>query len=197
MKVKGKILSFLGLVAIYFVFLPLASVGAEKVVVFLKSEAQVKGSYILLEEIAEKIRAEESLKESILKTRIGSSPLPGRRRILNRDYVLVRLYQRGLSPDEIIVKGSQEVVVTRELPSSGFLDNGKFFLDGNNLLVRRGNLVKLILETGNLKIITQGKALKSGKKGDIIEVLNISSFRKIKGEIIAPYTVKVNFIDNF
>jgi len=151
MKARGKVLLSFALTLIYLICPCLVSVSAQKVVVFLKSEAQVEDDVILLGDIAEEIRAEGGLKERLLKARIGSSPLPGKRRTLSNQV----------------------------------------------FLVKRGDLVRLMLETKNLKIVTRGKALESGKKGDIIEILNMSSFKKIKGEIVAPLTVKVSPFNNF
>ena len=197
MKVRGKVLLSFALTLIYLICPCLVSVSAQKVVVFLKSKAQVEDDVILLGDIAEEIRADGGLKERLLKARIGSSPLPGKRRTLSRDYILVRLYQKGLSPEDVAVLGSSEIVVTRESILSDLSGEKKPSLKDQVFLVKRGDLVRLMLETKNLKIVTRGKALESGKKGDIIEILNMSSLKKIKGEIVAPLTVKVSPFNNF
>jgi len=189
---KSKLFLILGLIFLSLACLPAPLLGEEKVVVFLKPQAQVKGDFIYLEEIIQDIKADKALQQKLIKIKVGSSPLPGKTRSLNKDYILVRLYQNGLSPDEVLMQGSEKVLVIRKSPTPLFSDK-KILSEGEeNYLIKRGDTVNLVVEEGNLRIVTRGRALKSGRKGEIIEVLNISSFKKIKGEIIAPFTVKVS-----
>jgi hypothetical protein len=185
---KGKLFLIPGLIFLSLAYLSAPLAGEEKVVVVLKSRVQVKGDFIYLEEIIQDIEADERLKQRLIKIKVGASPLPGKMRSLNKDYILVRLYQSGLSPGEVSVQGTERVLVLRE----SFSDEQTFSEGGENYLIRRGDMVNLVVEEANLRVVTRGRALKSGRKGEIIEVLNISSFKKIKGKIIAPFTVRVS-----
>jgi len=164
-----------------------------KIIITLKDKVKVKGNSIYLGEIVKDIKAEKKLKNKLYRIKIGASPLPGKSRRLNKDYIMVRLYQNGLYPGQVLIKGKNEIVVLREAqdlslsgknysPSAGVEDNP---------VIRQGNLVNLIVEDKNIKIITRGKALNSGRKGDKIRVLNTSSFKILEGEVIDSFTVKI------
>jgi len=153
-------------------------------VVFLKAEARVRGNSIYLEEIVQDIKADKPLKQKLMRIKV--------KRILSKDYILVRLYQSGLSPGDVVVEGREKIVVTRESFLSPLEDKLNFSEGEENYLVKKGDMVNLVVEEANLRVVMRGRALESGKKGEMIQVLNISSFKKVKGEIVAPFTVKVN-----
>jgi len=58
-------------------------------------------------------------------------------------------------------------------------------------LVKRGELVSVIAETGALKIRSRGKALGDGKAGDLVQVRSEGSRRVVDGIVISPGVVKV------
>jgi flagella basal body P-ring formation protein FlgA len=58
-------------------------------------------------------------------------------------------------------------------------------------LVKRGELVSVIAETGVLKIRTRGKALGDGKAGDLVRVRTEGSRRVIDGVVMSAGVVKV------
>jgi flagella basal body P-ring formation protein FlgA len=60
-------------------------------------------------------------------------------------------------------------------------------------LVRRGDIVVMIAESGGLRISTQGEARQKGAKGDRIKVMNLDSRKSVYGRIIDRSTVKVDF----
>ncbi len=181
----------IGVVIFALGFFPSPSLSKEKVKIVLKPQAEVAGDFIYLGEIVESIKAEEMLRQKLMGIKVGSSPLPGGKRQLNKDYVMVRLYQNGFSPGEVLVEGSYEVLVVRK--SFTFLSEKKQSrYKGESYLIKRGDEVNLVIEDENLKIITKGKALEPGKRGEIIEVFNTSSFKKIKGKVVAPFTVKID-----
>lgn len=192
MKKRNRCLLILSLVYFSLVYLPLPLLSQEKVVIFLKPQAHVTGDFIYLGEIIQNIKADKALQQKLVRIKVGSSPLPGKMRSLNKDYVLVRLYQNGLSPDKVLIQGNDKVLVIRESSSALFSDKKILFQDEKNYLIKRGDIVNLIVEKKNLRIVTRGRALQSGRRGEIIEVLNISSYKKIKGEIVAAFTVKIS-----
>jgi len=169
--------------------------GDEKVVVILESEAKIKGDSIYLGEIVKDIKADKALKEKLLGMKVGSSPLPGGRRTLNKDYILVRLYQNEILPGQVLVKGPEEVLVVRERQDYHIWEKGVPFNNDENYIIKRGDSVNLVIEGKALRVVTRGRALEPGKIGDMIEILNTSSFKKIKGKVTAPFTVVVSIPD--
>jgi len=60
-------------------------------------------------------------------------------------------------------------------------------------LVKRGSLVILIAEKGNLKVSTKGLAREDGGLGAIIRVENVTSGKIVTGRIVEPGVVAVDF----
>jgi len=60
-------------------------------------------------------------------------------------------------------------------------------------VVRRGDLVTVIVETPTLRIIAQGKALGEGRVGERISILNLNSKKVILAEVLQPLVVKVPY----
>lgn len=60
-------------------------------------------------------------------------------------------------------------------------------------LIKSGQMVTIIAESGALKISVTGKARSSGAEGDIIRVQNISSLKEIPARVIDASTVQVGF----
>lgn len=58
-------------------------------------------------------------------------------------------------------------------------------------LIKRGERVTVIAETGSLKIRTVGKALSDGKSGDLIRVESEASKRVVDGIVVSRGVVKV------
>jgi len=58
-------------------------------------------------------------------------------------------------------------------------------------LVKRGQRVTLIVETGPLKIRSTGKAMNDGKSGDLVSVKSDGSLRTVDGIVISPGVIKV------
>jgi len=58
-------------------------------------------------------------------------------------------------------------------------------------LVKRGQRVTLIIETGPLKIRSTGKAMSDGKSGDLVQVRSDGSRRMVDGIVVSPGVIKV------
>jgi len=65
----------------------------------------------------------------------------------------------------------------------------------NDLLIamtmKRGTVVTMVLETPQMLITTQGRAMEDGAEGDLVDVMNIASNRVVKATIVDPTTVSV------
>jgi flagella basal body P-ring formation protein FlgA len=62
---------------------------------------------------------------------------------------------------------------------------------GPPMLVRRGQLVTMRLDSAGLSVTAEGQALQSGGAGDTVRVLNPSSRAVIEAEVSGPRTVRV------
>lgn len=62
---------------------------------------------------------------------------------------------------------------------------------GAPALVQRNETVTLVYRSGGLAIVTEGRALDRGGRGDRISVMNLSSRSIVEGEVTARQTVNV------
>ncbi|MEK7360153.1 MAG: flagellar basal body P-ring formation chaperone FlgA, partial [Planctomycetota bacterium] len=58
-------------------------------------------------------------------------------------------------------------------------------------LIKRGECIKLLLQSGNLIIVAKGVAKEDGHLGKIIKVKNTDSKKEIQGRVEDASTVKV------
>jgi flagella basal body P-ring formation protein FlgA len=63
------------------------------------------------------------------------------------------------------------------------------------LLVKKGSLVTMILNTPMMQLTSQGKALENGALGDVIKVQNPRSGKTILGTVVEDRTVSVESSD--
>ena len=82
-----------------------------KTSIYLKDFAWIEGPSVRLGEIAE-IEGNEELVEKLKKIKITSAPPLGKSRVINQDYIWVRLYQSRIKAQEIIFQGAKEVKLT-------------------------------------------------------------------------------------
>lgn len=59
------------------------------------------------------------------------------------------------------------------------------------ILIKRNEKVSITARTGSVEVRMEGKALDAGARGELIEVLNLSSKQKIEAEVIAVGVVRV------
>lgn len=59
------------------------------------------------------------------------------------------------------------------------------------ILVSRGERVTITASSGVVQVSMDGKALDSGARGELIEVVNLSSRQKLEAEVVAPGVVRV------
>jgi flagella basal body P-ring formation protein FlgA len=60
-------------------------------------------------------------------------------------------------------------------------------------LVRKGDVVLILVESPLLKVSTMGEAMQPGQRGDTIRVKNIMSQREVRAVVVDTKTVKVPF----
>jgi flagella basal body P-ring formation protein FlgA len=59
--------------------------------------------------------------------------------------------------------------------------------------IKRGKMVKMLLESGPMMIVTFGLSEEDGSRGDFIRVKNISSNRIVQAKVIDDSSVRVDF----
>lgn len=57
--------------------------------------------------------------------------------------------------------------------------------------VKKGALVTMVVAHGNLTLTATGRAMESGRKGDVIRLVNESSHRAVEGRVSGPDTVEI------
>ncbi len=60
------------------------------------------------------------------------------------------------------------------------------------IVVTRGSLVTMVLQTGSMSLSAQGRAVEEGSVGDVIRVINTHSNLTVEGKITAPNIVTVS-----
>jgi len=60
-------------------------------------------------------------------------------------------------------------------------------------LVKRGDVVKLMIETAVLRITALGRADEQGGMGDTVRVINLDSKRRVYGQVVDRQTVRVRY----
>jgi flagella basal body P-ring formation protein FlgA len=60
-------------------------------------------------------------------------------------------------------------------------------------LVKSGDVVTLVVETDTLKITALGKVEQTGAEGDTVQVINLTSKKRVYGEVIDKRTVQVRY----
>jgi flagellar basal body P-ring formation protein FlgA len=61
------------------------------------------------------------------------------------------------------------------------------------MLVQRGDVVNIVVQSRRLTVQTQGRALDRGKIGDTVRAKNISSGKEVVGKLTAGNTITVSF----
>lgn len=60
-------------------------------------------------------------------------------------------------------------------------------------LVRRGGMVRIILESGLLTVLATGQSQEDGARDDVVRVKNLSSSKMIHARVVDDHTVKIEF----
>lgn len=64
------------------------------------------------------------------------------------------------------------------------------------IVVRKGDIVTMVLESGTISLTAQGKALEHGAEGETVKVSNTSSGQTLEAVVTGPRTVRVRAPDN-
>ncbi len=110
---------------------------------------------------------------------VGRAPIPTQTRLITPGDVLLKMRQAGLNPDTgIVLDGAKRVAITLSAPSAAptSTDSPARSVTNtapaapNSPLVRRGDLVTILMQDGDLTISAKGVARDAGGAGDAIHV---------------------------
>lgn len=59
------------------------------------------------------------------------------------------------------------------------------------VMMKKGSMVTMMLETANMLITTQGRVMEDGAEGELVQVMNTASNRVVKAIVVDPTTVAV------
>lgn len=118
-------------------------------------------------------------------------PLGKHQRIRPEDLSVVRADLSRLSPET--VRRVEDVLgnrTTQAIYPNTYLKQGMYRPPP---IVKRGDIVKIIANTGSMTITATGKVKQKGCKGDMVHVINTDSSRVIIARVIGPGAVEVEF----
>jgi len=76
----------------------------------------------------------------------------------------------------------------KNIPSSTILKKNMI---SSPFLIKKGDIITILKEEGNIEVSTKGKALENGEKDSLIKVLNIDSRKELQGVVMNTHIVKV------
>ncbi len=94
---------------------------------------------------------------------------------IQHDFLLSEEDLTGLTPRRMVTSGKPVREMELEAPQ----------------IVSRGENVMLVYQHGTLRLTAEGRALRSGAKGEFVRVVNNTSSRTVEGVVTAPRTVLI------
>lgn len=129
-------------------------------------------------------RAEAVVAVPVLNRRIGRGEIVRKRDLVWRKFRKMRV-RRNILLDGRAIAG---LAARRPLSAGVPLREGDV---EPPLMVARGSLVTLMLQTNQMMLTVRGKSLQAGARGQVIQVINIRSKRIIEGVVEGPGRVRV------
>jgi flagella basal body P-ring formation protein FlgA len=102
----------------------------------------------------------------------------------------IRVRTNRVKPMNIIDK---DKIIGKEAKRA--LKEGKLLNErdiGDKIIIKKGEVVNMIYQTGNMQISARVEALSDGSKGDKIEVMNTKSKKVLFAEVVDANTVKTD-----
>jgi len=85
----------------------------EMTMITMADHCEVNADTILLGDLAQITGSDEALNAQVRTIAVGAAPQPGKSRSINRDYVIIRLKQSGVSLTAIAFQGPEVTIVSR------------------------------------------------------------------------------------
>lgn len=186
---------------------------AAKAVVHLSSPVEIVygQSQIGLGDIAQVRCSDANLRARLETVVLGPRPIAGSKRKLDRGYIILRMRQQRIAPDDVQFAGPEAVEIVGLAPpvaaagSAGFGDGtgadgaGAYAAGAGagtagaslqkaaaGVAVAKGQAVSMTASLGSISVVTAGRALESGSVGSAIRVEVVESGKVIKATVVAP-----------
>lgn len=181
MKTLLRLLIFLSLMA------PAGLGAAERVGIRLHEQAEVTTEQITLGQVACLPGASEGTQWATLS--LGSAPPPGHSRVIELGYIRLRARRHGLQPEAVDWQGDRVRVSRPPLPTQSLpAPQPRPALrtsatEQTPPLVRRGQLIEVIVRCGRVVVRGSGRALADGSLGERVSVSLGASTRPVSALI--------------
>lgn len=133
------------------------------------------------------VKAEIRVYEQVV---VAAAPLARQELIGVKDVRLERreIVARGNRPftrvDDVVGKQPTRVIEANDMITQSALERPT--------LMKRGSPITLVFETGGLRVETDGVAEEGGKIGDLIQIKNASSGKRLRGVVLDSRNVRLN-----
>lgn len=169
--------------------------------VVLRAEATVDAPEVLLGQIAD-VQAPAELSAKLAQVSLGSGPVAGAQRTIEAGYVKLRLRRFGIDPASIDLRGERVTVASAKAggeqvaPSSGVTALGARIgtapraglavADAQPPLVKRNQLVEVLVQCGGVIIHANGRAMADATEGELIKVILEGNSRSLVARVTGP-----------
>ena len=120
--------------------------------------------------------------------RVSSSPLQAGNAVTGFRAGTANHLVGGVRPASLSARPAADSVATNQMRPNEHLS-----ISDPVVLIKKGDLVRLMARVGPLEISTRGEALADGRLGQIIPVRNVDSKQTVHARVIKPATVKVEY----
>lgn len=160
------------------------------------SSVNVVDRDIVFADIATISSSDQSFVSILGQTNLGPSPSTGYTRKLTSGYIELRLRQRKIDPNSLPVPLPASVLVTSNRPAAGGVSSGApatgtASVEPSPYLVKRGDLVRVVVRTASAEITAVGEARADGRLGDMVEVRNVDTGKRFTGRVVSAGVVEV------
>jgi hypothetical protein len=163
-------------------------------VVVLRVECMVAGPEVLLGQVAD-LQADAELAAKLAAISLGSAPVAGTPRRIETGYIKLRLRRYGIDPGTLTIQG-EAVTVRREAtaqpkppqavgPGLESPSHEPEATDGL-VLVKRGQLVEVLVQCRGVCIHTAGVAGRDAGLGELVDLRLEKTGRKLVGRVDGP-----------
>lgn len=125
---------------------------------------------------------------AVAKTRISRGTMAGGGDVALQRTAVSSMGQPPLT-SLITVLGAE---ATRDIPAGTVLTANMFRLP---TVIKSGDMVNIVLTSGDLTIVYQGQARTSGAMGQLVKVVNLESKREFTARVTGPNRVEVKLED--
>ena len=186
------------------------------VVLTLRPPVANHRSQFLVQDIASLEGGTFQDRQKIGKLDLIDMPSPGKEVTISREQVMYRLLIAGIEGHQFRIEGPPVVRVSRQgfappllqVSAVGTTEPQQPHNPAPRLLrqeatgtnnsianlVKRNDVVQMVTNIGELKVVTHGEAMEDGRLGQLIRLRNVDSSRVVHGRVVDRAVVEVDFV---